>query len=176
MIVVAIHIIIALTIFHVFHEIGHILCAKLLKFKIKKIGFALKPIPHTFVHVYSNNSKVNNLKRKVYYLSGFFVYISLLVLFVASSKYQSWVLLQYKSIVYAFFIQFMIETNPFFSDFVLLQLDNYIQNKLKASNYRVSFRDAHKQAFSLHQFSKNWYIHFILWTIVLLLIYKHLLQ
>jgi hypothetical protein len=176
MLVVAIQIIIALATFHVLHELGHVLCAKLLKFRIIKIGFALKPIPHTFVHVSINNSKVNNLKRKIYYLSGFFVYISLLVLFVASSKYQSWVLLQYESLVYAFYIQFMIETNPFYSDFVLLQLDNDIQNKLKAAKYRISLKAVHKQSFSLHQFSKNWYIHLILWTITILLIYKHLLQ
>lgn len=176
MIVVAIHIIIALAIFHVFHEIGHLLSAKLLKFKIIKIGFVLRPIPHTFVHVYSNHSKVSNIKRRIYYLSGFSVYIVFFVAFVASSNYPIWGFLQYESIVYAFFIQFMIETNPFFSDFVLLQLDNDIQNKLKASKYRVSFRDAHKQAFSLHQFSKNWYIHFIFWTITLLLIHKYFLQ
>lgn len=176
MFVVATHIVIALAIFHVSHEIGHLLCAKLFKFRIIKIGFALKPIPHTFVHVSINNSKVNNLKRKIYYLSGFFVYISLLVVFVASTNYYGWVLLQYESIVYAFFIQFTIETNPYFSDFVLLQLDNDIQNKLKAGKYRVSFKAVHKQAFSLHQFTKNWYIHFTLWTITLLLINKYILQ
>lgn len=176
MFVVATHIVIALAIFHVSHEIGHLLCAKLFKFRIIKISFALKPIPHTFVHVSINNSKVNNLKRKIYYLSGFFVYMSLLVVFVASTNCHSWALLQYESIVYAFFIQFMIETNPFFSDFVLLQLDNDIQNKLKAGRYRVSFKAVHKQAFSLHQFSKNWYIHFTLWTITLLLINKYFLQ
>ncbi len=176
MFVIATHIVIALAIFHVSHEIGHLLCAKLFKFRILKIGFALKPIPHTFVHVSINSSKVNNLKRKIYYLSGFFVYISLLIVFVASTNYHSWTLLQYESIVYAFFVQFMIETNPFFSDFVLLQLDNDIQNKLKACRYRVSFKAIHKQAFSLHQFSKNWYIHFTLWTITLLLITKYFLQ
>ncbi|MCK9449776.1 MAG: hypothetical protein M0Q41_12475 [Bacteroidales bacterium] len=66
--------------------------------------------------------------------------------------------------------------NPFYSDFVLLQLDNEIQNKLRAAKYKISFKAIHKQALSLHQFSKSWYIHLILWTISILFIYKHLLQ
>ena len=95
---------------------------------------------------------------------------------VASCKYQGWTLLRNKSISYAFFIQFLIETNPFYSDFVLLQLDNEIQNKLRAAKYKISFKAIHKQALSLHQYSKSWYIHLILWTISILFIYKLLLQ
>ena len=90
MFVVATHIVIALAIFHVSHEIGHLLCAKIFKFRIIKIGFALKPIPHTFVHVSINNSKVNNLRRKIYYLSGFFVNVSLLFVYVVSTNYHGW--------------------------------------------------------------------------------------
>lgn len=34
-----------------FHELGHIISAKLLQLSIQKIGFRLKPYPHFFVAV-----------------------------------------------------------------------------------------------------------------------------
>ncbi len=169
----AFNIIILLIVFHIFHELGHLLSALLLKLRIKKVGIALKPIPHTYIHAYNANS---DYKKILYQLSGFIVFLILLTAFIVYTLlYPYSAVINNNTIILAFFIQFLIETNPKYSDFVIIQLDNKIKRIIKERNYNINYKAAYQRAYREYLFSKKWYIHFTLWTLSILLIYKYIL-
>ncbi len=143
--------------FTILHELGHVVCSHMLKLKITGIGVAYAPFPHFYVSVkwpYKLYQKV------LYLLSGFFVYVIIVsgCLFFYSGNITN------LSIKYALALQLIIETNPIYSDFVILQLVKKIYVKSKNS---INFKSLYKEAYTQHLFSKFWYLHFFLWTLII---------
>ena len=139
-----------------FHELGHIISAKILNLAIQKVGFQFKPYPHFYVAV---KWPTNKLQKFIYLFSGTFF---TLVLFTISTYNHFFEL----SILYwAFFIQFTIEINPFYSDFTIAFVSNKKLNKgvkSYAENYKIQFQK--------YQYTTRWYIHFIIWTSIIILL------
>ncbi len=96
--------------FLLLHEIGHILCAKILKLQIDKTGINLIPIPHLYVAV-SNIPSI--IYRNMFFFSGVTVTAILLVIIWLAG------LLQYKIIYISIFTALIVDINPLFSDFTL---------------------------------------------------------
>ncbi len=170
----AVSIIILLIAFHIFHELGHLLFAIILKLRIKKIGFALNPLPHTYIYVYHNHTN-SSLKRFLYQISGFIIFLTLLKIFIIYNLLFSNTGEVSNTFIIAFFIQFLIETNPKYSDFVIMQLEDKIKYLIKDNHYNINYADAYKKAYKEYLFSKKWYIHFTIWILSILLTYKYIL-
>lgn len=149
-------------VFTILHELGHVICSLSLKLKITDMGFAYKPFPHFYVSVkwpYKTYQKV------LYLFSGFFVYLIILSLFLIFYSCN----ITNDIIKYALFLQLIIETNPIYSDFVIVQLVKKIYMKSKNS---TNFKSIYKEAYTQHLFSKFWYLHFFLWTLIVFSLIK----
>lgn len=141
-----------------FHECGHILVAKCLRLTVKKVGIQVKPYPHFFVAVAYPR---NNFERCLYLFSG----TAITIIFFTFSLFFDF--FNCLSLYFAFCLQIIIETNPFYSDITLAIITN--KNSLK---YGKSYEAEYKKIFSKHQFSKFWYLNFILWMVLILLLTK----
>ena len=142
----------------VFHEIGHIIFAMLLNLAIQKIGFQFNPYPHFYVAV---KWPKNKWQKYLYLFSGSFITIILFYIAVINNFFGL------ISLYWAFLIQFTIETNPFYSDFTIAIVNsNKFDYKIKsyAKNYNLQFKK--------YQFTLKWYIHFIIWTLLIFLLIK----
>ena len=137
----------------ILHELGHIVAAKIMNLEIKKIGFSLKPYPHAFVAVEWTREK---LKRYIYLFSGSTV---TLLLFFVSYNFKFFELQQ---LLYAFIVQFIFETNPFFSDFTIAIVTNI------AEKQKITIDEHYYQkVYAKYAFSLGWYAHFTIWTILI---------
>lgn len=142
----------------VFHELGHIASAKILKLSIQKIGFQLKPYPHFYVAIQWPKTK---LQKYIYLFSGTFITLCLL----SFSFYHDFFGLTF--LYWAFVVQLAIEINPFYSDFTIAVVSNNTLNKAVksyAENYNIQFKE--------YQFTLKWYAHFILWTLIIITLIK----
>jgi hypothetical protein len=140
------------------HELGHVISAKILGLKIKNISFLFKPYPHFFVAVFWPN---NNKERMIYLFSGVFITLSLFAISICFNFFNL------KALYIAFIIQIIIESNPFYSDYTIAIMSN--DKKIKyGKNYGINYT----QHFSKYQFSFNWYLHFIIWTLLIILLIK----
>ncbi len=117
------HLLIGLVILALTHELGHVISAKFLKLRIFSVGIAKSPYPHPFVKVEHSNVL---WKRYLFFYSGAGM---TLVLFLISYFVG---ILDYRMIYFAFAVEFIIEFNPFYSDFILVnaktQRDYYVFN------------------------------------------------
>jgi hypothetical protein len=145
-------------IFMFLHELGHVFAAKFLKLEIKKIGFQTKPYPHFFV---AASWPRTNYEKRIYLFAGMLITN---VLFIISWYFNFF---DIKSLLIAFIIQIIFETNPFFSDITIA-----IVTSFKKLNYGKSYGMDYKKEFSKYQFSKYWYLHFIMWTFLITLLIK----
>lgn len=144
-----------------FHELGHVVSARILNLSIQRVGFQYKPYPHFFVAVKWPRTK---FKRYIYLFSGSIIAILLFIVALYNHFFEITIL------YWSFIIQIAIETNPFYSDFTIAFVRNNRLNKevkSYAENYKVQFKK--------YQYTVKWYIHFIIWTtiIVLLIRYKN---
>lgn len=141
-----------------FHELGHILIAKILNLSVQKIGFHIKPYLHFFVAV---KYPKNNLHKYVFLFSGSFLTILLFTSLLFKNFFDL------PSLYWAFVIQLAIETNPFYSDFTIaLVSNNKLDKKTKSyvENYKIQFKK--------YQYTAQWYLHFIIWTFIIILLIK----
>lgn len=136
-----------------FHELAHIISAKIMRLKIYRVGFTLKPVPHFFVRV---ENSIISVKRNTYLFAGFFSTVVLLIISALNG------FLELKPLCWAFIVQLIIETNPFYSDFVI-----FIINK-KMCKYKLNYSAVLKS----HLFSFVWYLHFIIWSVFIILLFK----
>ncbi|MBW8049879.1 MAG: hypothetical protein FVQ77_05980 [Cytophagales bacterium] len=143
-----------------FHELGHIIFAKILGLDIQKVGFSLRPYPHVFVSIKWPYKKTEKL---IYLFSGSFITLSLFFISFVNDFFE------HKFLYYAFAIQFIIETNPFYSDFTIAVVSNNIE---RLKNNRNINADFYKNQFLKYQFSFKWYIHFVLWTLLITLLFN----
>lgn len=143
------------------HECGHVLCAYFLKIPIKKVGFKLSPFPHVFVAIRWPTKKLHTF---LFLFSGFAVYISLTIIVYSIGLFNI------GFIKNAFIIQCIFETNPFYSDFIIVNLIS--KSAALIRNSKTNYTTLYKQIYLNYLFSKYWYIHFILWTFLTYLITK----
>ncbi len=142
----------------VFHELGHIISARILNLSISKIGLQLKPYPSAFVAVKWPKSKI---KKNIYLFSGTFI---TLCLFSTSFFFNFF---DNTFLYLAFCFQLIAETNPFYSDFTIAIVTNKHSEK-----QTKSYIEFYKEQFSKYQFSLIWYLHFISWIIIILTLVK----
>lgn len=143
----------------ILHELGHIISAKALKLKIQKIGFQIMPYPSFFVAI---KWPTKEIEKYIYLFSGTFITVSL---FVIAYIYN---FLNNKYLFFAFIIQLINESNPFYSDFVIA-----ISHKIKIDeNYKKSLADFNKEQLSKYLFSPKWYIHLLLWALIIILLFN----
>lgn len=122
---------------------------------IIKINFKIFPIPHISISV--DNEDGNIYKKTLFLISG-----SLMSLVIFTFCYYTnltsigWILLAYK-------IQLILELNPFFSDITIFFND-------KKNSSTKDFYNSYKKNNYLYTF--GWYIHLILWVIILIKIIK----
>ena len=140
------------------HELGHIIAVKYLRLSIKKVGFQIKPYPHFFV---AASWPRTNKEKNIYLFAGMTITLILLLF----SLYFSFFGL--KSLLVAFIIQIILETNPFYSDITISVVSNF-----KKIKYGKSYGTDYKKEFTNYQFTRNWYIHFTLWTTLIILLTK----
>lgn len=147
--------------FIVLHELGHWLAARIMKLTVLRVGFTLKPYPHFFVAVVWPTDRQ---KRIVFLFAGFSVFILLLAVALPFNFFN------YTYLYYAFCIQAAIETNPFYSDFTIAQVTtntSFIQKNRHRGAARV-YKELHKQ----YMFTGRWYLHFVIWLMVILAFIK----
>lgn len=137
------------------HELGHIISAKIMGLSIKKIGVSSKPYPHVFVAVQWAKERI---KRYIYLFSGTAV---TLTLFLISFSFHFF---DVRSLMYAFIIQLIIETNPFYSDFTIAIVTR------KINTLGINTKNYYQEIYKNHAFSSLWYIHFIIWACITFLL------
>lgn len=140
------------------HELGHIIAARYLGLHIKKIGFQTKPYPHFFV---AASWPRTNRDKNIYLFSGMFVTMCLFIFSIFNNFFLS------QSLFFAFVIQIAFETNPFYSDITIA-----IVSSNKRIKYGRTYGIDYKEQFSNYQYSNYWYLHFILWTILIIILIK----
>ncbi len=147
-----------------FHEVGHIITALIFKYKKIELCFSWFPVPHPFVKAYENkNIKNGFIKQIFYYLSGTLTTIILFFIFIYFFNNVLY-------LKYAFFIVFLLETNPFYSDFVhIINLKKINIYKLDNANNKVNF--IYNYYSNFYYFSFIWYIHLITWIFLFVYIY-----
>jgi len=127
------------------HELGHVIAAKFLRLRIITIGFRKNPIPFPYVEV---ERTLDMRKTTIFYFAGIAVTIVLFAAFSLTNQF--WGL---KFLYYAFCTQLILETNPFYSDFVIYYL---IQKR--TYDYKS------------YLYTPIWYIHFSLWGLLILIL------
>ncbi|MDV3566844.1 hypothetical protein CMT56_15740 [Elizabethkingia anophelis] len=140
------------------HELGHVIAAKYLSLHVKKVGFQMKPYPHFYVAA----SWPRTIRAKnIYLFAGSFVTICLFILFFCFNFFFL------KSLLIAFIIQICLETNPLYSDITIA-----VVSASKKIRYGKSYGIDYAREYSNYKFSIRWYIHFILWTALIILLIK----
>ncbi len=141
------------------HELGHLISAKLLGLKIHKVGFTLRPIPHFYVAIQWPSKKWHEL---VFLFAGSFVTLVFFAALFVFHFFDSHIL--YTAVA----IQLVMETNPFYSDYVFATLNAAEQgNTININTY--SFYEKLKD----YRYSFKWNIHFILWALVICFLLKN---
>ena len=144
------------------HELGHIAVAKLLNLQLQKVGFRHFPFPHVFVEVAWPRRKSD---RVLFLMSGFLTILSL----VALARIAG---IDYTPLWIAFGIQLMIETNPIYSDFVIMSITDRVSREIART--RASYKQVYKKIYSDYLYSARWYVHFLLWAVLVVAIIRFL--
>lgn len=147
-----------LAVFITLHELGHIAAAKALNLYLQKVGFSMTPFPHVFVNVAWPKKKK---ERTLYLMSGFITIVTLLLLILLFDITSTPLLI-------AFGIQLVIETNPIYSDFVIINLTEKVSAEIARS--RQPYKTVYQRIYANYLYSPAWYVHFILWVVFIVLI------
>lgn len=153
-----IQILVFLTSLMFMHELGHILAAKYTGLQISKFGFQMKPYPHFFV---AATWPRTNREKYIYLFAGMSI---TLTLFLSGLYFNFFSLL---GLYIAFAVQIVLETNPFYSDITIS-----ITTTSKKVKYGKAYGVNYKKEFSKYQFSNYWYLHFIIWTALIITLIK----
>ncbi len=151
----------------VLHEVGHIIAAKTLHLSIEKVGFSWKPVPRMFVSIIDNNIPTN--KRLIYLLSGTLMTSFLFLIFYIFKK-------PIHCLYYAFAYQLVVETNPFYSDFVVAIISYKHRKEFRAEFFKSKYskqpvtEDNINLYKEKHMFSLAWYVHFLIWSALIIIL------
>lgn len=153
-----------------FHELAHVLVAKMLHMRIDKIGFTMKPLPH--IYVAAINAKVSNWKNALFLVSGNAItWLLFVVLMIYGSLFEI-----YYPVYVAFTIQLIFEMNPFFSDYTKLFCYYKYMNWLKVQfkeGRTLSYKEIDDNRLLIIQrymYSNTWYIQFVGWVCVVIIL------
>lgn len=129
----------------ILHESAHILCAYISSMEIRDIGIRIKPLPHVYVEIDSDEPKT---KKILFTISGVSTILLLWLYFrFSGSTYQPPLLVTLS-------LQLTMDLNPFYSDIQIL-------------NMMLLNRKQHHQNKS-YFFSNIGFIHFVIWGGVIL--------
>lgn len=103
-------VILCLVVLMLLHESAHVVAAKLLHLKVEQIGISMTPFPHFFVAI---SDVPDGYIQYLFMFSGIATTCIILTILWASE------LLLYRFLYTAIAVQFMADTNPFYSDFTL---------------------------------------------------------
>ena len=156
-----IQIIILVLVLMILHEVGHVIAAKILDLEVYQVGVCWKPYPHFFV---AAEWPQTEKQRLIYLFSGSLVTV---ILFILASLFHFFYM---RSLYHAFAIQLLIETNPFYSDFTIASIT---KSKLNDPHQHQLTNSLYQDQLSTYLFSRKWYIHFIIWAILLILLIKY---
>jgi len=138
----------------VIHETGHVLTAKILQLNIRKVGFTLVPFPHVFVRVDWPRVKK---ERTFFLMSGFATILLLFALVLIAG-------ISFKPLLIALCLQLIIETNPIYSDFVIIKIVDKVIAEVRKT--RQPYPAVYKRIYKKYLFTSGWYVHFFVWTII----------
>jgi hypothetical protein len=149
------------------HESGHYISAKLQGLVVDKFSFSIKPVPHFFVSVIDRRI---SMKQRIFFLIGGNIFI--LVTFI------SFILsgVSFKYLYYVFVYQIILDTNPFYSDYVVAIM-SYSYKKYFRKHYLDNGFKKHKEMEinelkELYMFSPLWYIHCLVWGGIIVLLFS----
>lgn len=153
-----------------FHELGHYICAKLLKLNIEQISWSFKPIPR--VHVTVIDVNIGTFKRILYLISGNIITVTL---------FSIYLLLGFSSNIvgYMFVVQIIFETNPFFSDYSSLVFFLSKKGQFRKIPQTFMSQDENfidKLITDLREsyfLSLYWYLHFVCWGILIIILLRN---
>lgn len=155
-----------------FHELGHYLCAKILRIPIEKIGFTFKPFPRFYISVFDVN--LSKPKQILYLCSGNFMTITIYIVLLCIN-------LDFRLIYAACIAQIVTEFNPFLSDYQIILFNHFkkkeIQECVINNLYNLEERDASIKALynESYMLSMPWSIHFVVWGVCSAVMLKYLL-
>ncbi|WP_196890114.1 hypothetical protein [Aureivirga sp. CE67] len=141
----------------IIHELGHVISALILNLKITKIGFQWIPYPHAYVKIKWPESKT---KALIYLLAGSFMTIVLLAISLINNFFGL------EALALAFFIQLIIEFNPFYSDFTIIRA---------IFSERSTNQETHAALMKEQLFTPLWYVHFVAWVFLIFQLKKLLI-
>lgn len=166
-------IIILLIVFTLWHELGHIALARLKGLTISKFGFSWKPYPHPYVAVNDVPSKKDGL---LFLGAGSAFTLLLTIVLIVTGVWR------YEAVYWAICVQWLIETNPFYSDITLAANSLLPEQKIRtylAENqpdyveeygieqlvdyYQSNIDATISKYLNIYAFSTPWYLHFALW-------------
>jgi len=147
------------------HEFGHFIAAKLQSLSVDKFGFSLKPLPHFYVSIIENNI---TLRQRILFLLGG----NLMVLFLFTCFLLSGFDNRYVYYILAY--QIIIDTNPFYSDYVVIIISFLFRKLFKENNYSRFKNEIERLNINTlkenYMFSLTWYTHCILWGLLIILL------
>ena len=152
----ALQIILFIILLIVLHELAHIVCARVLGIPIQRIGLTTSPYPHIYVLIkWPKESR----KKYCYLYAGTFITLGGFLVFSFYHFFNN------QFLFYAYVIQIVFETNPFYSDFTIS-----MATRISLKKEVKSYAQYYKEQLNMYQFSLPWYIHFLIWTIIILVL------
>jgi membrane-associated protease RseP (regulator of RpoE activity) len=149
------------------HEVGHVISAKIQGLIVEKFSFSLKPVPRFYVTIIEN--KITMRQRLLFLLGGNFMVLFLFAIFLITG-------INNKILYYVFVYQIVLDTNPFYSDYVIAIMSYVFRKDYKKiylhSKYGQKNQDelTENDLKELYMFSPVWYIHFVLWGMLIILL------
>ena len=140
------------------HELGHYIAAKVQGLIVEGFNFELKPLPHFYVSVIDD--RLTMKQRLIFLIGGSLMTLLLLILFLISGIDNR----------YLFFIlicQTLLDFNPFYSDYVVAIMSYIYRDYFKKNETNENLIEELKERY---MFSTIWYIHLILWGIMIILL------
>jgi membrane-associated protease RseP (regulator of RpoE activity) len=147
------------------HEFGHFVSAKLQHLSVVKFCFTVKPLPHFYISIIENSI---TMRQRILFLLGGNLMILLLFAGFLLSGFDN------RYIYYILVYQILIDTNPFYSDYVVV-ITSFLYRKLFRTNYYTRSKKENQELNineikERYMFNPIWYIHFILWGILSILL------
>ncbi len=140
------------------HEMGHLVAAKVLRLPTRGLRFAMRPIPHLYVSV--SYYRLTLRRQVLFLLSGSVLVVVMLIAFATLGH-------PYRDVHLALSIQTIVDTNPFFSDYVVSIMSCLYRREFSQTGANeVVLRELKERYF----FSPVWYIHFVTWGVVIALL------
>lgn len=137
---------------YLLHELIHMLTASIIGLEINGVGATTRPYPHLYVSIVWPKSQI---KKYIY------LFCSPIVTAILFAVHISFDIPNSHLFTYAFIIQIIMETNPFYSDFTIALFTRNVK-------WQHSQKVSYKEMFLKHQFSRLWYFHFIIWGCIII--------